>query len=96
MNKRFKYGRAFPINSDDSLPVITDNENDKDYFRMLDLVDLLNEQQDTIFELQDLCGKSNGENAKLRIENKRLKEENEKLSEKNRRLIYHMNKEPKR
>ena len=25
-----------------------------------------------------------------------LKEENEKLSEKNRRLIYHMNKEPKR
>ena len=25
-----------------------------------------------------------------------LREENEKLSEKNRRLIYHMNKEPKR
>ena len=46
--KRFKYGRAFPINSDDSLHCITDSEKDKDYFRMLDLVDLLNEQQDTI------------------------------------------------
>ena len=35
----------------------------------------LNEQQDTIFKLQDLCGKSDGENMKLRIENKKLKEE---------------------
>lgn len=33
----------------------------------------LNEQQDTIFKLQDLCGKSDGENAKLRIENNDLK-----------------------
>ena len=36
------------------------------------------EQQATIKKLQDLCGKSDGENAKLRIENKKLKEE-EKL-----------------
>ena len=36
---------------------------------------LLNKQQDTIFKLQDLCGKSDGENMKLRIENKRLQEE---------------------
>ena len=35
----------------------------------------LNEQQDTIFKLQDLCGKSDGENMKLRIENKRLEKE---------------------
>lgn len=35
----------------------------------------LNEQQDTIFKLQDLCGKSDGENMKLRIENKRLQGE---------------------
>ena len=48
MNKRFKYGRAFAINSDDSLPVITDNENDKDYFKMSDIVNVLNEQQDQI------------------------------------------------
>ena len=40
-----------------------------------EVVDLLNEQQDTIFKLQDLCGKSDGENAKLRIENKRLCDE---------------------
>lgn len=51
--KRFVYGRAFPINSDDLLPVITDNENDKDYFRMVDIVDVLNTQQATIEQLQE-------------------------------------------
>ena len=40
-----------------------------------DVCILLNEQQDTIFKLQDLCGKSDGENMKLRIENKRLCDE---------------------
>jgi len=40
-----------------------------------DIVDLLNEQQATIRKLQDLCGESDGENAKLRIENKRLQDE---------------------
>ena len=35
----------------------------------------LGEQQATIRKLQDLCGESDSENAKLRIENKRLKEE---------------------
>ena len=35
--------------------------------------ELLNEQQATIRRLQDLCGKSDGENMKLRIENKKLK-----------------------
>ena len=50
-----------------------------------DVVDLLNEQQATIRKLQDLCGESDGENAKLRIENKKLKaklkekEEDERL-----------------
>ena len=38
-----------------------------------EVVDLLNEQQATIRKLQDLCGESDGENAKLRIENKKLK-----------------------
>ena len=37
------------------------------------IVDVLNEQQATIKKLQDLCGESDGENAKLRIENKKLK-----------------------
>ena len=46
---------------------------------------MLNEQEATIRKLQDLCGKSDGENAKLRIENKKLKaqlrekEEDERL-----------------
>ena len=43
------------------------------------LCDFMNEQQATIRKLQDLCGESDGENAKLRIENKRLQEENEQL-----------------
>lgn len=54
-----------------------------------EVVDLLNEQEATIRKLQDLCGESDSENAKLRIENKKLKEERQ-------RLIYHLNKEPKR
>ena len=40
-----------------------------------EVVDLLNEQQATIQQLQDLCGESDGENAKLRQENKELEEE---------------------
>lgn len=39
------------------------------------LFDKLNEQQDTIKKLQDLCGESDGENAKLRIENEQLRKE---------------------
>ena len=45
----------------------------------------VDEQQATISQLQDLCGESDGENAKLRIENKKLKaklkekEEDERL-----------------
>ena len=38
-----------------------------------DVCILLNEQQATIRKLQDLCGESDSENAKLRIENKKLK-----------------------
>ena len=38
-----------------------------------DVCILLNEQQDTIFKLQDLCGQSDYENAKLRQEIKELK-----------------------
>ena len=53
---------------------VWDNEKDE---RMcaLEVTEKLNEQQDTIFKLQDLCGKSDGENMKLRIENKRLEKE---------------------
>lgn len=40
-----------------------------------EVVGLLNEQQSTIKKLQDLCGESDSENAKLRIENKKLQEE---------------------
>ena len=53
---------------------IYDSETDE----VLDVNDVehkLNKQQATIRKLQDICGESDGENAKLRIENKRLQEE---------------------
>ena len=53
--------------------------------QLMDKIMEIDEQQVTIRRLQDLCGESDGENAKLRIENKKLKaqlrekEEDEKL-----------------
>ena len=61
------------MESDKLYSCIFDNGNELTCF---ELVDLLNEQQATISQLQDLCGKSDYENAKLRIENKKLKERN--------------------
>ena len=46
------------------------------------VVKTLNEQQDTIFKLQDLCGKSDYENAKLRLKNKELQNKIDMLCEK--------------
>ena len=63
---------------------IYDSETDE-ILNVNDVEHKLNKQQATIRRLQDLCGKSDGENAKLRIENKKLKaklrekEEDEKL-----------------
>lgn len=45
-----------------------------------------------IGDAENVCQRLNEQQATIQS----LKEENEKLSEKNRRLIYHMNKEPKR
>ena len=68
--------------------VIELDDEDTDYLRRLsptEIIKMLNEQQATIRKLQDLCGESDGENAKLRIENKKLKaklkekEEDERL-----------------
>jgi len=39
------------------------------------------EQQATIRKLQDLCGESDSENAKLRIENEQLRKDKEQLKE---------------
>ena len=60
--------------------IVTDVETDRvyrynDISNFFGLIRLLNEQQATIRKLQDLCGESDSENAKLRIENKRLQEE---------------------
>ena len=58
--------------------IVTDVQTDRVYrydnpSNFFGLIRLLNEQQATISQLQDLCGESDGENAKLRIENKKLK-----------------------
>ena len=45
------------------------------------LVGLLNTQQDTIERLQDLCGESDYENAKLRLKNKELQDKIDWLCE---------------
>lgn len=50
------------------------DETGKEY-NLHETITILNEQQATIRRLQDLCGESDGENAKLRIENKKLQEE---------------------
>ena len=54
-----------------SWSMIKDNQLDKPLY-IKDVVDLLNEQQATIRRLQDLCGESDGENAKLRQQQQRL------------------------
>ena len=53
---------------------VFDNEKEE-RMTALEVTEKLNEQQSTIHKLQDLCGKSDGENMKLRIENKRLQKE---------------------
>ena len=58
----------------DHLLLVWDTEKNK-RLEIEDIVGVLNEQQATIRKLQDLCGKSDGENMKLRIENKRLEKE---------------------
>ena len=65
----------------DGEKVVWDTETNE-HFNFESAVACLNEQQVTIRKLQDLCGESDGENAKLRIENKRLEEENEQLKQK--------------
>ena len=50
------------------------DETGKEY-NLHETITILNEQQSTIRRLQNLCGESDGENAKLRIENKRLQKE---------------------
>ena len=76
--------------------VITDKEKFYSYEDLDEIVVLLNEQQAIIGQLQDLCGKSDYENAKLREEVnllrptnleqyeqiQKLQEENEKLKNK--------------
>lgn len=51
---------------------VWDNENDE-RMTALNVTKKLNEQQATIQSLQDLCGESDSENAKLRIENEQLR-----------------------
>lgn len=53
---------------------VWDNEKEERMIA-LEVTKKLNEQQATIEQLQDLCGESDSENAKLRIENEQLQQE---------------------
>ena len=48
----------------------------------------IGEQQATIRKLQDLCGESDSENAKLRIENEQLRKELKELENNYKDLLY--------
>ena len=52
---------------------VYDEENDE-RMTALEVTKKLNEQQSTIEQLQDLCGESDSENAKLRLKNKELQD----------------------
>ena len=51
--KRFICGLGFPINSDDPIRIISDNVEDKDYYKFSDICNVLNEQQATISALKE-------------------------------------------
>ena len=73
--KRFTWKTEKLQHSDDEVLMVVDNANEEWKGHILNIVDLLNEQQSTIEQLQDLCGESDSENAKLRIENEQLKKQ---------------------
>ena len=82
--------KRFSFINDGVCWIIKDNAKREILSSVSSIVDLLNEQQSTISQLQDLCGQSDGENAKLRIENKRLQEENEQLQKERILLEYQL------
>ena len=67
-------GGRYVLMFDEHTFFVWDNEKNE---RMcaLNVTKKLNEQQATIRRLQDLCGESDSENAKLRIENEQLKKQ---------------------
>ena len=65
----------YELNFDEDKIIDIEAIGDDGVLDLKDCCKIMNEQQDTIFKLQDLCGKSDGENMKLRIENKRLEKE---------------------
>lgn len=65
----------YELNFDEDKIIDIEAIGDNGVLDLKDCCNIMNEQQDTIFKLQDLCGKSDGENMKLRIENKRLQKE---------------------
>ena len=65
----------YELNFDEDKIIDIEAIGDNGVLDLKDCCKIMNEQQATIRRLQDLCGKSDGENAKLRIENKKLQDE---------------------
>ena len=69
--------RIYDYEKEDAYFIDCDDESTVDA-----IVDLMNQQQATIEKLQDLCGESDYENAKLRLKNKELQDKIDWLCEK--------------
>ena len=76
----------YELNFDEDKIIDIEAIGDDGVLDLNDCCKIMNEQQDTIFKLQDLCGESDGENARLRTVNKNLKEINKQLREINKEL----------
>ena len=63
----------YELNCDEDKVIDIEAIGDNSVLDLKNCCKIMNEQQATICKLQDLCGESDGENAKLRIENKKLK-----------------------
>ena len=79
---RDETGREYNLH--ETITILNEQQDTNDYLeesnsrlqvQLGETLRLVDEQQATIRKLQDLCGKSDGENAKLRIENKMLEKE---------------------
>jgi regulator of replication initiation timing len=65
----------YELNFDEDKIIDIEAIGDNGVLDLNDCCKIMNEQQATIRKLQDLCGQSDGENARLRIENKMLEKE---------------------
>lgn len=93
--KRFICGLGFPINSDDPIRIISDSVEDKDYYKFSDICNVLNEQQSTIMELQEIIIDLKDDKNQLHKVISKLRQEVAELKTRNSVLSSKLNQIPK-